>query len=249
MSVTTIGTSAGKTVTSLAVSVPAGGVPAAALILAAIELSTSANFTSVTDSAGNLYATLSITMSGGQAVVLAYAQNALALSSGNSITLNLAASTGGAAMTAFYASGVATAAALDASGTATGNSVSPAATTSTAVSQAGDLVVGIVGTTGPMADGFTQDSSNGAYATPPVRIGTTGGGANSTIAGGTFVQAAGSGSQSYAPTLGTSRIWGAIVAAFKAAATGESVGEIWVSAQAQGQAQPLFPRWEAVTSP
>ena len=211
ISVVNIATNSGKTVTSLAITVPAGGVPAGSLILVAVE-NISVTPT-VTDTAGNSYShskSLGTTF-------LFWVGNCLPLVSGNTITVSAASST--MAATAFYAVGVsAIADPSDVSGSAAVSTTTPTVSTSSGTTVSGELLVGILGTIGPSGDTFTQDSTNegGFSASPaPVRVGTSGGSAttNATVAGG-YVVWNSTGTATYAPTI-TSRTGDILIVTFK----------------------------------
>lgn len=94
---------------------------------------------------------------------------------------------------------------------ASGSSTTPSATLASIAS--GSVVVGVVNQNGPSGDTFTADAdvSNGSWSVES-RFGTTGAGATSNRT--TQIQTkitTGAGSQTYDPTLGTSRAWRAIV--------------------------------------
>lgn len=229
ISVTNIGTNSTKTAAvALAVTVPAGGVPSGALILLCEGNGTSNSGTvgaSVVDSASNSYTNGTVSNNGGNCAGSIYrCWNCNALVSTN--TISLTANTNMIQLlSAFYATGVKTSSdPLDTQNTAstTGNSGTPSVSTSSNGSANGNLVVGWVVDNGPSGDtGFVQDSTNGAYATPPTRVGTTGAGAASNITGqgGFFVDSGGSGAtETYAPAI-TSRNWAASIQTFLAGAT------------------------------
>lgn len=220
-----IGTAQNKTAgTDLVITVPAGGVPAGAMIVVCWANDNNGgvndNVDAISDTAGNSYDEGLV----GQGFVrnadgvnagIAFALNVGALSSGNTITLAGNSGAAAKAAAAFYVTGIATSSAKDQGGTATGTDTTPSVSTSAGTTQADEITIGIVGTEGPSGDTFTQDASP-AYATPPVRIGTTGAAAasNITLAGGYFIETA-TGTKTYNPTLGTSRDWAAVIATFK----------------------------------
>ncbi len=221
ISVVNIGTNNNKTLAtnaSLSVTVPAGGVPAGALICMLIGSAGNGPTISVTDNAGNSYANNINIASGGSSLIFSYAYNALALVSGNLITYAFSIPNGSSlatSITAFYATGIQTTSdPLDTRSIATGSSAAPTVTMGQALAGTGELVIGTLVTAGVIADTFTQDATNGAYATPPTRVATAGGQAatNITAAGGFFVDNA-STAPKYAPTI-TSRAWSTLIIAF-----------------------------------
>lgn len=230
-----IGTVANKTAEATTVLTTTAAVPAGALICVCYAVDGqggdfNGEVDSVVDSGGsNVYVVAK--GSGGGADDGAvdagayYAKNATALASGSTITIdwNSASAPTAKAVSAFYVEGIDTGAPVDTVGSATGTSTTPSVSTSAATTQADVLTIGIVATEGPIGDTFTQDASP-AYATPPVREGTTGASAvsNVTLAGGYFVESA-TGVKTYNPTLGTSRDWAAVIVTFKGAATSTPV--------------------------
>ncbi len=226
-----IGTTQNKTAGTTTVLTTTAAVPAGALIgiwysVDGDGANANGEIESVTDSAGNTYvvgeAVSQGTTNAGVAGGIYYAKNATSLASGSTITLNWTGASSPAAksVSAFYVEGIDTTSPLDVIGTATGTSTTPSVSTSATTTQADVLTIGIVAREGPSGDTFTQDASP-AYATPPVIVGTSGGGATSnvTLAGGRFIESA-TGVKTYNPTLGTSRDWAAVIVTFKGAAAG-----------------------------
>jgi hypothetical protein len=226
MATTSIGTNTVSAGNTVAVTVGAGGVPAGALIVVFVaDSSTTASggLCAVADSKGNTYingAAAGVLQSIGASnasggSVFFYCYNATALVNGDTITYTLQQIGKNAAISALYATGIQTASdPKDTTANTQGSSTAPSSGATTP-SIGGDLILGYVATDGPPTDTFTQDSTNGAYATPPVRVGvaTTG----PTVAGGSLVQGAAA-AITYAPTLGTSRNWRVRVISFKAVA-------------------------------
>lgn len=140
-----------------------------------------------------------------------YFWNSAAIGSGTGASINYSVGAGTRRMSAFYATGIQTSADPgEASATATGASAAPSVTSGSPTA-AGELFVGLVGNTGNFA--FTQDAAL-AWATPPNgSYGISGPG----IRGGSVVNAGGT-ALTYAPTLGGSTNWAALVLAFKKAA-------------------------------
>lgn len=135
------------------------------------------------------------------------------IAAGTTLTVTYSAATAGA-VSAFYAMGVDATTPVDTTVTAfaTGSSTAPSVQMAVAPALANSLAIGWVATNGPQGDAFTQ--ATGGWAVPPTRIGTTGGTAtnNETGAGGSLVTSA---RLTYAPTLGTSRSWVAMVIALR----------------------------------
>lgn len=224
ISVTDIGTNSNTSGATVAVTVGVGGVPSGALIVVCIcEQGSSTVGGSVADTAGNTYASaVSQTLSPGATAFMNvfYAFNASALVSTNTITYTKQTSGDRTAISAFYATGIQTSPdPLDGAVTASakGSSSAPSVTSGTP-GASGELFVGVVGVSGETTDTFTQDSTNGAYATPPTRVGTSGAGLDPVVAGGNLVNS-GSSAKTYAPSI-TSRAWGDVIVGFKAAAAG-----------------------------
>lgn len=210
VSVTNIGTNSGKAVASLAIAIPSGGVPQfATIVVGACDSAQKLLSATVSDNVNGSYLSkiaffINGNPSNGDFCVWAFALSA-ALTSADSITISgLTSDT--VAASAFYVTGV-TGVSLtaDTDGSSATPSVGPLTPT-----VPGSAIAGFVFTAGPSGDTFTQDSTDGSYATPPNRVGTTGGtaSANRTVAGGTLIQATPA-AISYKPTLGTSRAWGA----------------------------------------
>ena len=213
ISLTAIGTNNGKASTGLAITVPAGGVPQGALIVFC-SVSLTNDVTAVSDTNNSGY-TQAVSSGGPPRTQTYYFPNCAALVSTNTITPTYAAATT-IAMSAFYATGIATVGPLDnTTGVATGSSTTPSATTGTLL-VSGELVVGVVAVNGPSGDTFTQ---LGGFAAPPTRVGTSGGAtaSNVTLDGGTEL-APDTTAVTYNPTLGTSHAWAETIATFKPAA-------------------------------
>jgi hypothetical protein len=226
ITVTNIGTANAKTVNSIAITVPVGGVPSGSLIVVAASESSTGGTPAASDTAGNTYndaggGTTISTASG--LLDIKHAFNATALVSGNTITWTFGQTGKTGAASAFYVTGIDTSAdpAYAVQGSS-GSSATPSGLSAINIAS-GDFVVAFVATNGPIGDAFTQDSTNGAYATPPTRAGTTGAGAttNWTIAGGTLVANA-TQRWTYAPAI-TSRAWAVSVRGFKSSANAQPV--------------------------
>src|SRR3990167_8755755 len=175
-----IGTVQNKTSAPTTVITTTATVPAGALSVVCITPpgDVFGDITSVADSAGNSYSLAVGLASAFTKGDIYYKENAAALASGGTITITWAADVEGKAATAFYVEGIVASSALDATGSATSSGTTPSVSTSADTSVARVLTIGTVSTQGPSSDTFTQDASP-AYATPPVREGTSGGTAGS----------------------------------------------------------------------
>lgn len=201
---------AGSTATR---AIPAGGVPAGALLICCIadaspsllgggSISDTINtYTAVTAVANNG----SILNGFGQ---LFYAENVTALTSANTITYTKAVTGNRATIDALYATGIVSSGSLDTAVTATttGSSTTPSVTSGTPA-LAGELFLAFA--TVNVASAYTQDTGH-SWATPP-----TASNAQISIGGGTQVNA-GSSPITFAPTWGTTGAWAAFVYGFKA---------------------------------
>lgn len=210
-SVTNIGTNTGATVTSIAVTVGAAGVPAGVVIfaLAFFQLGN----LSASDSASNTYTLLdnlnpnSSSLNG--RVNTWHADNVSALVQNNTITVSSTGSSGHANLSVCYITGAATASPVDTavSASAMGSSTTPSVTGGTA-SVAGELNIGIVG--GNATVTITQASG---WTTPPNTASQT----SAFIGGGNQVNS-GTAGLTFNPTLSGSSPWAAAIYGFKPAA-------------------------------
>jgi hypothetical protein len=226
VSVNNIGTNSVKALANsgtLSITVPAGGIPAGSLIC--VVMSTQATGSSqltITDTATNSYdVSIAHGVNNNAAVngvdLIAYAYNSLALNSGNLITYtNTSGTTNTVAISAFYATGIFLAGNARDSAVTHGNggsSTAPTVTANAAPISPNELYLGVLATNGPSGDTFTQDASNAAWVTPPIRAGTTGSTAttNWTVAGGMVRSSA---LLTYAPTI-TTAPWSIQIMAFQ----------------------------------
>jgi len=156
ISLTAIGTNNGKASTGLAITVPAGGVPQGALIVFC-STSLTNDVTAVSDTNNSGY-TQAVSSGGPPRTQTYYFPNCAALVSTNTITPTYAAATT-IAMSAFYATGIATVGPLDnTTGVATGSSTTPSATTGTLLIS-GELVVGVVAVNGRVNTAATRSGA------------------------------------------------------------------------------------------
>lgn len=212
---TTIGTNQNSSGATIAVTVPGGGVPTGALIVVCVADASTTFGGSVADTSGNTYA-LAVqafpnASSGNGQVSLFYAMNAVALSSGNSVTYTKQTSGATCSISAFSVTGIKASAALDLASSNTGLGTATTITSGTPA-EAGELFVGVSGGGFATTDVFTQDSGV-AWAAPPDRISVTA--LNETVAGGTFVRVSAV-ALTYAPSWSVSHSWANLIATFKA---------------------------------
>lgn len=197
-----IGTATGVNVTSLAINVT-GNVPAGGKIFCAICINKE-GFDSFTDTAGNMYDQLSGSQDGVGAFFMGVSNN-LALFNNNHITLAYSIPFS-ASIGAFAVSGL-TSGIMDGASAGQGNSTFPDVALNNV--PVNDWMIGVVAVNGPSTDGFTQDPSWNNPGNFNNRV-TTG---FSAYAG--YKQAISGGQIIYAPTLGVSRVWAALMVAVK----------------------------------
>ncbi len=111
-------------------------------------------------------------------------------------------------------SGIASAPAGDKANSAVGSSTSPSSGATATTTQADELVVGAVSVAGPSSDSFTAD---GNFSGGPFRLSQDSGSYPRTLNTEYRIVSA-TGTYTYAPTLGTSRLWADAIATYKAAA-------------------------------
>lgn len=217
---TNLGTGSGKAVTSFTITTTAA-IPAGALLIIAGASNGSVNLITLSGISISGYTAASGT---GVTSYLYYGINTggSAVASGAVMTFSLAASSVNAA-TAFCVTGLNAANPFDNAtvNTSSGSSTTPSVTGSGPPGQPNTLIIGVVGVAGPSGDTFTQDSTHAAYTTPPVRVGTTTASPNQTIDGGSVTSSA---QLTYAPTLGTSRAWAALILGIVPAPTRQPSG-------------------------
>lgn len=228
--VTNIGTNTGSVVSTVAITVPAGGVPSGSLIVVCVADSSITGTGSVADTKSNTYTlpsspALPVTnnnLAANGFGSLYYAFNITALVSGDTITYTLGHVASSAAVSAFYAPSI-----LQSptpfdnviGTTSSGSSTTPSLSLANNAVGTGELWVAVVSNTGGSGDSFTQDSTNAAWQNFPVRVGLAGG---PTIAGGAFTNKAKTVAD-YAPVLGVSHPWAEFMVAFRVAAPAYSL--------------------------
>lgn len=214
ITVTNIVTPANTSTTTLVGTVPAGGVPAGALIVIGVCERTSTIGGSFSDTAGNTYTSIASRFNNNSSAFgfgnIFYANNVAALSSGDSITYSKQGN-GNATFSACYVTGIDQSNPLDIAVTASagGQSTSPSVT-SGAASVTGELFLGFVSTQGS-AGAYTQDS---AFASPPNQGSSGTGTGNARINGGNMVNALAA-AVTFAPSIANSAGWAAFIVAFK----------------------------------
>jgi len=166
--------------TSIAVTVPAGGVAAGNSIIVSFGMDPVTGTVSCTDTASNSYAVDGDVINGssgsGVRTVIFSAHNVSALVSGNSITCTHP-SVAARALSASELSGLLASGTKDQASSASGQSTSPSSGNTGTTTQASELLIGAIGVEGPSGDSFTPGSS---YTTTG-RVGTTGGSAATNI--------------------------------------------------------------------
>lgn len=221
---TNLGIIATKASTTETVTTVTAAPAGSAIFLGIVTNSSTATFTSITDSASNTYslvASQAHNNSTADGVLYVYACfDATALSSSDTITATASAAVLHA-MTAFYVEDLPLANFISPAELASRSSTSPTDTKTGLSAGVGYLALGFIGVRGPSGDAFTQATN---WVTPPTRVGSTGGAAtsNSTVAGG-HQEFTGLTSITYAPTLGTSRAWAEILLVYTTAVTYDGV--------------------------
>lgn len=216
IAVTTIGASSQQNSLNVPVVVPAGGVPAGALIYVAVQDMGTTVGGSISDSASNVYTLInSISINNNTAngtLRTYYAKNVAALISGNAIQVTRGTSSGNCAITAMYATGIDTVAPLDASVSATafGNFTTTPSVTSGTPTLAGDLFLGAYGTNNSSPT-ITGDTGHGWTTPPPTSLSIF---ANGYLYGANQVNASAT-SKIFSPTTGVSVAYAASICAFK----------------------------------
>jgi hypothetical protein len=209
---TSIGTAANPAnANSLSITVPAGGVPAGALIVVCEAHGGTADVsTGVSDSAGNSYSEAGYEPgSSGIELVVWYAYNVSALAPGDTITMSFSVNSR-YALSALYATGEETGADprdATAQAAASSRSSTPSATLAAAPAVANSLVVAALAWNS--TTGFTQAAG---WSAPPDLIATSS--STATVAGGSEVTST---ADTYAPTLGAVAQWALLLVVFKPA--------------------------------
>jgi hypothetical protein len=216
-SVVNIGTNinTGASTATIAVTVPAGGIPAGATIVVGTGENIAASNGSCSDSkngGGYSVAVSSLRGSGVGTGILFYKFNSVALVSGDTITYTLSG-LHSAAISACYIAGAANLVnPLDATGSNSGQNNTPTVTSGTPA-KAGDMFLAFVSesSVGGLST-FTQDSTNANWQTPP---NSTFSGGVEGLYGGSVINTAAT-ARTYAPTpsAATTPNWAALIASF-----------------------------------
>lgn len=215
ISVTNLGSVSTINVSPQSFTVGVGGVPAGAGVMVAVCDRTSTGVgQSVADTAGNTYTRVaSSQLTTLTLASLYYADNIAALVSGNSITVTTA-SGGSFVGSIFYVTGLASSPFDSGSvGTANSSSTASPSVAGGTPAVANSLWVGVLAS-GSVPTGITQDSANGAYATPPTFVRNGSSSTRATVCGGFFV-ASDQLAKTYAPTYQAATAYAGLIAAFK----------------------------------
>lgn len=205
-----IGSSSTLTGGTVTITVGAGGVPKGAHIMLGISHDANLSSGTIADSGGNSPYTFSTSkafnsLSTNGGLFFVRAKNiTTALNNGDTIVWTAPGGVTIAAVTAFYAVGLADQS-IDVSNSAAGSSTTPSVTSPTPTA-GGELFIGLAGGK-TLVSSFTQDSTNAAWASPPGQVSIV-----APVLGGGWVFG-GAGAMTYAPTLGTSDLWAAVIVA------------------------------------
>lgn len=201
--------------------------PAGATIVVFIASGNTATINSVTDSAGNTYTAGNSLSSGSTKQNIYWCIGALHLPAGGTITGAWAASTGSKMLGAMSVSGILS---VDQQPTGTsGTGTSPSITSAT-LGQAGEIVFAQVTIASGAGDGFTP--------APGFTVG--GSASNGAAMRWSYKASLDLGAVTYAPTLGTSRNWGAKLIAFKGEITINPTINVVGGVSAANTASPSF---------
>jgi hypothetical protein len=198
--------------TTLTLTVPAGGVPLGhTLVLRGASDFISSGPTG-SDTRGNTWTLVRSSPGSGSTMrgTLLACQVTTALQAGDTITATWGSALVNRAIAVDEFSGLLTPLTVDAQNGASGTSTAPDANVTTTTSV--DLVVGMVASVNSVTDTYTQDSAWNALS----RVGTSPGTAPYINVGGAYLKATHTNVWHYKPTFGTSAVWVAIAAAFKA---------------------------------
>lgn len=201
--------------TTLVITVSAAGVSAGSTLLVKVIHAFTSGGPTMADSRGNTYTRDITAPSSGSVfrVSLFSAQINSALQAGDTIQLTTSASVGNKAFSVDEFTNITFSSPSDVKNSGTGSSTTPGTSTTITTTNADDLIYGFAGVGGPTSDSFTEDSI--AEFNSLVRVGTNSGSADVT-ANSAYKSVAATGAYKYQPTLGTSRSWVAVIAAYKA---------------------------------
>ena len=224
--------SAGSTVnvSRLQLTVGATGVPVGATLLARTVSEYTVSGTTMLDSAGNTWVRDRTGVDAGNLIrVAAFScQVQTALKAGDVIEMRTPVSVAAKSFAVDQFENLAYVASTVSNST-TATSTTPGTTLAIVTPDADSVVHGALGVSGPTADSITADVGNDM--TVLTRRGTNSGGTDVTV-NGAFKSTLSTGTQRWQPTLGTSRPWVEILAAYKA-------GQPVLSPPAVGTANPM----------
>lgn len=213
-----VGTTSSKTSgTTLAITVPVGGVSAGSTLIVKVAHDYTSGGPTVADSRGNTYTRDQTSPNSGTTMraSLFSAQINNALQQGDTILLTTSATTTVRAMSVDEFSHVTFTSPLDVKNSTSATSTTPGSTIPAVTTNADDLLIGMVAVLGPTDETYSDDALNQWTTTP--RAGTTGGLATSNVTlNSAYKKVGATGSYTYQPTLGTSESWIEIIAAYKA---------------------------------
>lgn len=210
-----IGTAAG-TASSLAVTVPAGGAAAGNLLVvcAGSQNGDGKTITGITDSRGNTYAEVQTTNATTNGAMVWRSLLGTALQSGDTITVSFSSKQPWRVSVNEYSVVATTEDGKDGS---QGSSTTPSVSITPA--NATNLVVTCLLVEDGASDGFTEDGDSAGGGTWNTLTSVT---AGDTILRGAYKITTSATTQTYDPTLGTSRPWTNIIAALQASAGQQS---------------------------
>jgi hypothetical protein len=203
--------------TTLAITVPTGGVSAGSTLIVKVSHDFTSGGPSVADSRGNVYTRDQTSPNGGSTMraSLFSAQINNALFAGDTILLTTSATTTVRVMSVDEFSRITFSSPLDVKNSTSASSTTPGGTIPVVTTNADDLLVGMVAVLGPTDETYTEDAL--AQWSGVARAGTTGGTAASNVTVNSAYKTVGTtGSYKYQPTLGTSESWIEIIASYKA---------------------------------
>lgn len=212
--VQTIGSNTAKLAgTTLAITVPAGGVPAGHTLIVRVATDYSAGAPTVADSRGNVYTRDRTAPNSGNTMRASIFSCPVttALQEGDNITVTSASVTARSIAADEFAN-VLQPVSVDVTNGATNTSASPTITITT--THANDLLVGLTAVKAPVDDTYTEDVIRQWTNLP--RIGTTGDASTTNITVSGAYRAAGtSGAYTHNPALGSSAPWIELLCAYR----------------------------------
>lgn len=197
--------------TTLAVTIPTGGIPIGHTLIVRSAYDFTNTAPTIADSRSNTYTTIRTSAGTANAMRASIHRCAVTtgLLAGDTITLTYPVSIVNRAVEIDEFSGVLTPHVADGNNGATGVSTTP--DTSLTTTNPVDLVIGMVGSTAPVTDGYTQDSTWTGLS----RTGTQAGSAPFISVGGAYRLPTSTGTFHYKPVLANSATWVDFVVALK----------------------------------